>query len=363
MGAESGFLILNLQPTAYSLPKPSPRQQALFVAVRLSGGIMTRVGALSIFCALFATGCAPGDEAEDIVYPTSADPTGCILEQITSEPYDEFQFSGASPDGLWLSYAFNMGEAENPTQGAYLLNLRSGERRVLPDPINNSGSFSADGRFLVGAQNIENGRTEIYEIDLETEETKAIAAHQEWDYLPTYSLDGRHILFNSMREGGQADIYLYERAPETLERLTDYGGYDAHAQFAPQGTRILFHRMNGPRQGGGYDFDLISLDLVTRQETRLTSGPFEESYGAWSPDGRHIVFSSDFEEAPEKHNLYIILSPDGEIVDKLTDGDWKDSYAYWTPDGSYIYFNSDRGGNTDIFRLPMNGLACKKAGK
>ena len=313
--------------------------------------------ALGLVLLVPLTACDRAGEA--VVYPRSTDPTGCVIEQITNEPYDEYQFNGVSFDGQWLAYAFNRGDdqAGNPELGAFLLNLRTGAKMELPDPMNNAGSFSRDGRFLIGAQEVEGGRTDIYEFDLETEEARAIAPHEQWDYLPTYSPDDQHILFNSSREGGQADIYLYERRSETLERLTTYDGYDAHAQFSPDGTQIIFHRMNGEREEGGYDFDLIRVDLATRQEWRLTSRPFEESYGSWAPDGRHIVFSSDFEEAPEKHNLYV-FSPEGEATTQLTDGEWKDSYAYWTPDGTYIYFNSDRAGPTNIYRMPMNGLAC-----
>ena len=85
-------------------------------------------------------------------------------------------------------------------------------------------------------------------------------------------------------------------------------------------------------------------------------GPFEESYAAFAPDGSHIVLSSDFEQKPEKHNLYV-RTPDGSLK-SLTKGDWKDSYAYWTVDGKFIYFNSDRSGINDVYRIPMNGFSC-----
>lgn len=205
----------------------------------------------------------------------------------------------------------------------------------------------------------DSGRTEILEVHLESGDIEVIAPHEQWDWLPSYSADGRFIVFNSMREGNQADIYVYERASMQLERLTSYAGYDAHAQFSPDGERILFHRMNGERDDGGFDFDLYVIDRRTVTESRLTDGPYEESYGAFAPDGRHIVFSSDFEEAPEKHNLYL-RSPDGSFT-ALTDGDWTDRYAYWTADGRYVYFNSDRSGVTNVYRIPMQGVSCVRA--
>lgn len=163
-------------------------------------------------------------------------------------------------------------------------------------------------------------------------------------------------MFNSTRSGN-SEIYLYTRSIGTLTQLTDNEVYDAHGEFSPDGSKVLFHRMVEEREGGGYDFDLYAHDLESGEETRLTSSPFEESYGSWAPDGETYVFSSDFEEAPEQHNLYV-MEPDGTRT-RLTDGDWKDSYSFWTRDGSYIYFNSDRAGNTDIFRIPMEGHRCR----
>jgi len=304
-----------------------------------------------------------GDNTDAVQYPTLTDPAGCLVEQITSETYDEYQVQGVSRDGRLLSYSSNRGEdAEgNMLLEVYTLDLVTGTKTLLPESINNSGNFSPDGEYVVVAAYDDSGRTEILELHLQSGAITVIAPHEQWDWLPSYSADGRFIVFNSERHEDQADIYLYERATKELQRLTRYVGYDAHAQFSPDGEQILFHRMNSQREDGRYDFDLYVYELQSATETRLTDGPYEESYGAFAPDGRHIVFSSDFEEAPEKHNLYI-RAPDGGYT-ALTDGDWIDRYAYWAPDGKYIYFNSDRSGVTNIYRIPMQGVSCIRAGK
>ena len=166
------------------------------------------------------------------------------------------------------------------------------------------------------------------------------------------------IVFNSWRIDGQSELYTYDRASGDLKRLTHDPRYDAHGEFSPDGTRILFHRMIAQKEEGGYDFELFVIDLETGRETQLTPGsPHEESYASWAPDGAHVVFSTDQDGKPEKHNLYV-LGPDGEITGRLTRGDWKDSYAYWSRDGEYIYFTSDRDGLSNVYRIPMDGLEC-----
>ena len=238
----------------------------------------------------------------------------------------------------------------------FIQDLVTGTTRSLPSAINNSGNFSHDGEHLIVAAYDNMGRTEILELHIQSGAITVSAPHEQWHWLPSYSDDGHFIVFNSQRHEGQADIYLYERATKKLDRLTDYQGYDAHAQFSPDGRQILFHRMNGKREDGGYDFDLFTLNRRTGEEKQLTSGPFEGSYGAFAPDGKHTVFSSNFGQEPEKHNLYI-RAPDGSYS-RLTDGSWKDSYSYWTRDGKYIYFNSDRSGVSGIYRIPVDGVNC-----
>ena len=302
---------------------------------------------------------ACSENSGGVEYSRSVDPSGCVLEQITNEPHDEYQVQGVSRDGRFLAYTLNRGDdAQGVLQRVvYILELQTGIRTALEPLINNSGAFSPDGRYLVVAADDEHARTEIIELEIKTGASTIIASQPDaWDWLPSYSPDGTQIVFNSNRNDGQMDVYIYERASGAMRRLTTFDGYDAHAQFSPDGERMLFHRMQSKREDGGYNFDLYTIDLATGAETRLTDGPYEESYGAFAPDGQHMVLSSDFEEAPEKHNLYA-RAPDGSLT-ALTDGDWVDRYAYWTADGKYIYFNSDRGEVANVYRIPMKGMDC-----
>ena len=299
---------------------------------------------------------------EQTVFPERIGGMGCKVEQLTSAETAEYQVQGASRDGHWLAYTREHGKDEegSPNRTVYLLNLDSGKSEALEEVMTNSGAFSPDGRYQLSAIEVENGRTDIYEYELKTGRARPIAPHEQWDWLPSYSPDGSAIVFNSYRIGGQSEMYIHDRETGVLERLTHDPRYDAHGEFSPDGSKILFHRMIAEHEAGGYDFELFVYDLETGQETQLTTGsPHEESYASWAPDGDHVVFSSDQDGKPEKHNLYV-LGPNGEITARLTRGDWKDSYAFWSRDGQYIYFNSERDGPSNVYRIPMDGLGCIK---
>ena len=293
----------------------------------------------------------------DSPFERISDPSGCVIEQITTADHDEYQVQGASADGKLLSMAARLEGMSDNDAKVYELELATGKKTDLSHTLSNSGAFSPDGRFNVVAQTTDNGKTDVFEYERASGELRPVASHEDWDWLPSYSPDGLFIVFNSYRVDGQADIHLFEKSTGALTRLTTYPGYDAHAQFSSDGKRILFNRQQGVRDEGGYIFDLIVYDLETGQETQLTDGDFEDGYPAWAPDGRHIVYSSDFGGKHGKLNLYV-LAPGAETPKRLTEGDWKDSYAFWTRDGEFIYFNSDRAGASNIFRILMDGVEC-----
>jgi Tol biopolymer transport system component len=321
--------------------------QSIEEAIR-SSKLQASLGVLIVFSA--------GAMAEP--FPRQLDPSGCVVEQITSSTaHNEYHVLGPSPDGKHFSMAARPVESTAEEANVYEMDLKTGKRTNHSHVLTNSGAYSPDGRFLVVAQMTERGKTDIFEYERATGELRAIAPHDDWDWLPSYSPDGKFIVFNSYRVDGQADIHLFEKSSRTLTRLSDDPGYDAHARFSPDGTQILYHRQQGTRDEGGYIFNLFVYDVDTGQTTQLTESGVETSYPAWAPDGRHIVHSSDINGTHGKHNLYV-RTLNGETTSRLTQGDWKDSYSFWTLDGEFIYFNSDRAGVSNVYRILMDGLDC-----
>jgi dipeptidyl aminopeptidase/acylaminoacyl peptidase len=81
--------------------------------------------------------------------------------------------------------------------------------------------------------------------------------------------------------------------------------------------------------------------------TRSTGG------GAWSPDGKEIVFGSNF---TGRLNLWKVNSAGGWPI-QLAQSDDRQSSAVWSPDGKRILYQSDRDGaeTYDLFAIPSSG--------
>jgi dipeptidyl aminopeptidase/acylaminoacyl peptidase len=81
--------------------------------------------------------------------------------------------------------------------------------------------------------------------------------------------------------------------------------------------------------------------------TRSVSG------GAWSPDGKQVVFSTNL---TGRNNLWKVSAAGGWPI-QLSQSDDRQSGATWSPDGKWIAFQSDQGGGEiyDLFAIPSDG--------
>ncbi|MGD8374773.1 MAG: S41 family peptidase [Acidobacteriota bacterium] len=87
---------------------------------------------------------------------------------------------------------------------------------------------------------------------------------------------------------------------------------------------------------------------------RLTSHVGAEFFPQFSPDGRTIAFTGEYDG---NRDVYTLATPGGEPK-RLTWHPSSDEVVGWTPDGRFILFRSNREdphGSTEIFRLPAAG--------
>ncbi len=101
------------------------------------------------------------------------------------------------------------------------------------------------------------------------------------------------------------------------------------------------------------NYDVYKMDLLTGQETRLTTGEKVDDYPAVSPDGKTIVFQSDRDGDFDIYAMDI----DGNNVRQLTNNTVLDNVPSWSPDGTQIIFSSDtrNDGTFDIYSMQPDG--------
>jgi dipeptidyl aminopeptidase/acylaminoacyl peptidase len=136
--------------------------------------------------------------------------------------------------------------------------------------------------------------------------------------------------------------------------------------LSPDGRHVAFvmhssDKTKNDRQSAIYLLHLDDQGHAVDEARQLTSGVKNDSYPAWAPDSRRLLFISDREE--EKNQLWLIDTDGGEAR-KLTSMLNGVSEAAWSPDGQWIAFTAAAAAKDDdealTGRKPLNADEKKK---
>ena len=140
----------------------------------------------------------------------------------------------------------------------------------------------------------------------------------------------------------------------------------AAGMAAEDGTRLLrYPDIHGDTVVFAYGGDLWKASVAGGTATRLTAHPGQEVFPRFSPDGRWIAFTGQYDGDEQ---VYVIPSAGGEPR-RLTwypaEGPLPPRWGYdhqvfgWTPDGGAVLFRSlrDAGGGSDgrLYTVSVNG--------
>lgn len=211
-----------------------------------------------------------------------------------------------------------------------------------------------------------------------------------------FSADGKKMIFQSEREEGNPfyQIYLMDLETGDTERVSPGTGKTTCAWIHPDGKRVLFasthedaeaeldqekeyeERESGTARKYSWDYDadfeIYEYDLETKEYTNLTKTEGYDAEGAYSPDGKKIVFASNrqaydgsmseedqkFFKLDKKFAMEIYTADaDGSNVKRLTNEDGYDGGPFFSADGKQICWRRfDRKGLTaEIFTMPVEG--------
>jgi len=120
---------------------------------------------------------------------------------------------------------------------------------------------------------------------------------------------------------------------------------DADAQLSPDGRHVVF---SSDRTGADEIWKANSDGSNLMQLTFLSS---YSGNPRWSESGREIVFSA---ESQGNADLFVI-SADGGQPRQLTTDSSNEAAPNYSRDGRWIYFASDRGGSWNIWKMPPEG--------
>lgn len=202
-----------------------------------------------------------------------------------------------------------------------------------------------------------------------------LTASPKGESRPRFSPDGRYLAFLSGREGDKAQVWLLDRRGGEAVKLTSFKADVSELAWSPDGKRlalivsdvdpddpaqgddkpkegaaktpkpIVIQRLQFKRDREGYLRELRShlhiFDLATKTAVQVTSGPYDDSEPAWSPDGRWIAFTSNRSADPDANDnrdVFLVAARAGETPRALTTSPGADSSPSFSPDGQWIAY-------------------------
>jgi dipeptidyl aminopeptidase/acylaminoacyl peptidase len=110
---------------------------------------------------------------------------------------------------------------------------------------------------------------------------------------------------------------------------------------------------------------LYVLDLATKEIKQITSGDFDDSEPAWSPDGTRVAFVSNRTDNPDENyntDIWVVAADNDNLGAKplqITTNPGPDATPSWNPDGTVIAHTSNT--ETDASLYGTNHLAVSSA--
>ena len=144
--------------------------------------------------------------------------------------------------------------------------------------------FSPDGQQLAFASS-RDGNPEIYVMNRDGSNLRRVTHNPAVDFTPTWSPSGTQIAFLSDRSGSPQ---IYTMSPDgTGVRRVSFESYADRPTWSPAPyNEIAFTARTGP------GFDIKVLNIESSETRQITFGEGSNESPAWSPNGRHLAFSS-----------------------------------------------------------------------
>lgn len=212
-----------------------------------------------------------------------------------------------------------------------------------------------------------------------------------------FSSDGKALIFQSERESGNPfyQIYILNLASGEVNRVSRGIGKTTCAFFRPGQDEVLFasthhdpeaktkqkaeleFRASGQQRRYSWDYDermdIFSARTDGSRLRRLTVAPGYDAEGAYSPDGKKIVFCSLRSAYPQKRlsaearkhleadpayfgEIYI-MNADGSGQRRLTHTPGYDGGPFFSPDGKRIVWRrfDEKGTISDVYTMKLDG--------
>jgi dipeptidyl aminopeptidase/acylaminoacyl peptidase len=247
-----------------------------------------------------------------------------------------------SPDGQWIAYAVRtrMLKEDKSEQRLWTVSIHGGDPLPLTaEGVSSSHArWSPDGKYLSFLSARNGGKSQVWLLDRRGGEavrlTETAQGVDDFEWSP---------------DSGRLVLILRDPKPEDLEASKEK---DKPAPATPPKPKtpppFVIDRLQFKRDTVGYldrrRTHLYIFNVSAKSTTQITSGDFDDSEPAWSPDGKSLAFSSNRSSDPDANyeaHIWVVAADNtdkGAHLSQVTPNPGPDSAPAWSPDGKWIAY-------------------------
>ncbi len=273
-----------------------------------------------------------------------------------------------SPDGQFVAYTVNttnLKEDKSSTR-IWMIATVGGQPIALTaeGPSSSHARWSPDGKFIAFLSEREDEKTQVYVLNRLGGEAQRLTETVQDVETFAWAPDGKRVL-----------LVLRDPAPEELEAAANKGkdGADdkAAAKKKSKAQRPwVIDRLLFKEDTIGYldrrRTHLYVFDVATKALTQITSGDYDDTEPAWSPDGKQVAFASNRSKPDPDANYDVEIwtvaadnTEKGANLTQVTTTPGEHHSPTWSPDAKWIAYNTKL--DPKLFEYATKHLAVSPA--
>ncbi len=268
-----------------------------------------------------------------------------------------------SPDGKFIAF---LSEREDEKTQVYLLNRLGGEAQRLTETAQDVETFlwAPDGKRLLlvlrdpTQEEVEAAASRSKDGAEEKSTTKKKPKAQRPWVIDRLQFKEDNIGYLDRR---RTHLYVIGIGTKSLLQITSGDYDDSEPAWSPDGKRVAFaSNRSKPDPDATYDVEIwtVAADNTNKgaNVTQVTSAPGEHHFPAWSPDSKWIAYNTKLDpklfEYATRH-IAVSLATGGEAKVLTRSLDRMASSPHFAPDGKSIYFIADDDGTQILAQVNL----------